>query len=629
MNIRAGAQRADNILSHPAMLDVGEQAHMTERLRSTYLQLQALITVVLSYQILFVEDAGASEWTTLTAIFGMLLFCGLLMVLPARFIGKNWFPGALGVVDTILTSILIYTSGNASSDLYLAYFVIILIVTTSRTPAQMTLFLALVTAIYGWALYREIEDSGVVLVRHLIRIPLLLVMAIFYRKTVESVHLLANYDPVTGLPNHRRLLNLLQEDVAAGRDGGQRVLLCIGLDGSKRVNDTLGHVVADQLLMAVAKRIKQCLRAADVVARAGPDGFSVLLHNMVSPDIAGRLAQRILQAFTTPFDLAGHEIFIAANIGIAIGVPEKGKSESLLVNADAAVSRARERGKNCYEFYSPDMNERAYERLLLESRLHRAIERGEIHVHYQPQFHLLSQRIIGLEALARWQDPESGLLSPATFIPLAEETGLIVPIGETVLRQACRQLKTWHQQGYTDLSVAVNLSAVQFRQPNLVEMVTQIIAENGIPAECLELELTESSIMRDAETALQTLARLKVLGVRISIDDFGTGYSSLIYLRRFPLDTLKIDRAFIQDLVSSADAQAIIAAIVAMAQALKLTVIAEGVETRDQMALLLKQLCYHGQGYAFSKPLPTDELTALLEKQADQGKQFTRPDKAA
>ncbi|MEK7347997.1 MAG: bifunctional diguanylate cyclase/phosphodiesterase, partial [Candidatus Eisenbacteria bacterium] len=366
------------------------------------------------------------------------------------------------------------------------------------------------------------------------------------------------------------------------------------------------------LLTVVAERIKQCLRTTDLIARVSPDEFSVLLHNVGAPDIAGRLAQRILQALKAPLTLAGHEIFVAANIGIALGAPQIGKPDSLIVNAAAAVSRAKERGTNGYEFYSPDMNARAYERLVLESRLHRAIEREEIEVYYQPQVHLLSRRIVGLEALARWNDPESGLISPATFIPLAEETGLIVPIGEAILRQACRQLTLWHEAGYPSLKMSVNLSARQFRQPDLADRVAAVLAETGLDPDCLDLELTESCIMQDAEAALQTLGKLKAMGVRLSIDDFGTGYSSLIYLRRFPIDTLKIDRAFTQDMMTSADAQAIIAAIIAMAAALKLSVIAEGVETEEQMALLLQQKCYLAQGFAFCKPIPAAELTARL-----------------
>ncbi|MDH5625450.1 MAG: EAL domain-containing protein, partial [Nitrospira sp.] len=416
----------------------------------------------------------------------------------------------------------------------------------------------------------------------------------------------------TGLPNRRQFLRQLLHGFVPGQAGASKALLYIDVDGFKRINDTLGHVAGDQLLKILADRVKQCLRTTDLIARVGPDEFAVLLQNVGTPEIAGRLAQRILQAVQAPLTLAGQEIFIAANIGIALGVPEQGKPDSLIVNADAAVARAKERGKNGYEFYSPDMNAQAYERLIMESRLHRAIEREEILVYYQPQIHLVSGHIVGLEALARWNDPEAGLISPATFIPLAEETGLIVPIGESVLRQACRQLRVWHRAGYSSLQLSVNLSVRQFRQPDLADRVAAVLADTGVPPDSLDLELTESCIMQDPEAALLTLQQLKALGIHLSIDDFGTGYSSLIYLRRFPLDTLKIDRAFTQDMVSSPDAQAIIDAIIAMAAALKLTVIAEGVEAEAQMAMLLKQKCFLAQGFAFCKPLPAEELTAWL-----------------
>jgi diguanylate cyclase (GGDEF)-like protein len=603
-------QRSDHDSSPlAAFVDGGASASWVKRRRANFLQLQALVTVVLSYQLLFAADSGMSQQLMLTVIFGMLALCGLLMVLPTRFIGVDWFPVALGLVDAAITSFLIYTSGNAGSDLYLAYFVIILIVTTSRTTLQLTVFMALVTVIYGWALYQEIEDTGVVLVRHLIRIPLLLVMAIFYRSTAESIRLVTNYDPVTGLPNRQQLLRLLSEGGPAS--GGRHALLYIYLDGFKRINDTLGHVAGDQLLMVVAGRIKQCLRTTDLIARVGPDEFSALLHNVGTPEIAGRLAQRILHALKAPLALAKQEVFITANIGIALST-EQGGADHLIVNADAAVARAKEQGKNSYEFYSPDMNARAYERLVLESRLHRAVEREEILVYYQPQVHLVSQRVVGLEALARWNDPESGLVSPTTFIPLAEETGLIIPVGEAVLRQACRQLQRWRQAGYQELQLSVNVSVRQFRQVDLAERVAAILAETGVPPNALELELTESCIMQDAETALLTLSKLKAMGIDLSIDDFGTGYSSLIYLRRFPLDTLKIDRAFTHDMMKSSDAEAIINAIIAMASALKLKVIAEGVETEAQMRMLVKQNCYLAQGFVFCKPLPAEDITGWL-----------------
>lgn len=585
-----------------------------EYIRSSYIQLQALIVAVLSYQLLFSTDASISFDQKLVAILTLLSSCALLMVIPTRLLNADWLPGVVALVDTLFTSALIYISGNAGSDLYLAYFVIILIVTTSRTAMQMMIFITLVTAIYGWALFREIQDTGVLMERHLLRIPLLLVMAVFYRQMAESVRLLSNYDPATGLPNRRQLLRELTHRSDTGQNNSPKSLLYVDLGGFRLINETLGHVATDQLLKAVSHRIKTSLRTSDMIARVGPNELTVLLHNVGDRLFAGRSAQRILKTLADPFLLNGHEIFVTANIGIAVGTQRGGDAATLITYADAARSRAQERGKNSYEFYSADMNERAHERLLLESRLHRAIERREILVFYQPQVHLSSGRIIGLEALARWKDPELGLVSPTTFIPLAEETGLIVPLGEIVLREACRQLKSLQKFGYPDLTMAVNLSAVQFRQPDLASRVESILSQEGLSPDSLELELTESSIMKDAESALLTLTKLKKMGISISIDDFGTGYSSLIYLRRFPIDTLKIDRAFTHDMVSSEDAKAIVAAIIAMAQALKLTVIAEGVEDEEQIALLTKQNCHHAQGFAFSKAVPVQELKTLLEQ---------------
>jgi len=603
------------LTTQPSLPDVaGELFQPVAHLRANFIQLQALVTVVLSYQLLFSPNALITRELQMILIFGMLLVCGTLIILPARFISADWFPGALAVLDTGITSILIYFSGSAGSDLYLAYFVIILIVTASRTATQMAVFLTLVTAIYGWALYREINHTGVVLEHHLIRIPLLLVMAIFYRRTAESLRLFANYDPVTGLPNRRQFVRLVNQRVGMTAAGdGQKALLLLDLDGFKLINETLGHVVGDQLLQAVATRLGECLRTKDTIARLGADEFAVLLDNLGPPDASARLAERILHALAPPFVLAGHEIFVTASIGIAMISGDSGDAGSLIKNADTAMSRAKERGKNSFEIYSPGMNARAYERLVLESRLHKALARNEIVVYYQPQVHLATRSIVGVEALARWQDPQSGLIMPDKFIPLAEETGLIVQIGEAVLRQACQQLKHWHQAGYTSLTVSVNLSVKQLKQPRLAERIAEVLAKTGVPPGSLELELTETSVMQDAEAALRMLGELKRMGVRLSIDDFGTGYSSLVYLKRFPIDTLKVDRAFTQDMITSADAQAIIAAILAMAEALKLQVIAEGVETEAQITLLQERGCSHGQGYFFSKPVPAAKMTELLQ----------------
>src|SRR5439155_9033269 len=372
--------------SHTSQSDLfdmaGDTAQPVTRLRYNFVQLQALVTVVLSYQLLFSRNVSLSQEVQTISILGLLLLCGSLMFLPTRLISGEWFPGALAVLDTGITSVLIYLSGNASSDLYLAYFVIILIVTASRTAMQMTVFLSMVTAIYGWALYKEIDESGVVLEHHLIRIPLLLIMAIFYRRTADSLRLLTYYDPVTGLPNRRRLVRLMAQQLGDGRPvGDQKGLLLIGLDGFKLINDSLGVVAGDQLLRAVTTRLQKCLWTTDTVARLGADEFSVLMQTAASPELAGRLAQRILDAMTPRFQLSGQEVFVSASIGIAISSPESRDADSLIRNADAAMYRAKQRGKNSYEFYSPDINAQGYERLMLESRLRKGLERNEIVVY--------------------------------------------------------------------------------------------------------------------------------------------------------------------------------------------------------------------------------------------------------
>jgi diguanylate cyclase (GGDEF)-like protein len=611
-----GATPAATDVVESSSTDAGGEvsAQTVTRRRHNFLQLQALVSVVLSYQLLFSENAAISQEGQIVWIFGLLLVCAALMILPARLINADWFPGALAIMDTGITSLLIYLSGNASSDLYLAYFVIILIVTASPTAKQLTAFLALVTLIYGWALYKEVDDTGGVFTHHLLRIPLLLVMAIFYRQTADSLRFLTYYDPVTGLPNRRHLVRIMNQEIGADRMHDQlHAVLLLDLDGFKLINDTLGQTAGDHLLRAVATRLKDCLRTTDLVARLGGDEFSVLLHNVRSPEITGRLAQRLLDAFARPFVLVGQEVFVTACIGIAISTQKKQDADELMRNANAALHRAKTYGTNSYAFYSPDMNAQGFERLMLETRLRKAVERNEIVVYYQAQVDLATRQIIGVEALARWQDPLEGLISPAKFIPLAEDTGLIVQIGESVLRQACQQLRAWHQAGYRSLQLSVNMSARQFKQSQLVKTVTDMIAGAGVEPRHVDLELTESCIMQDAETALRTLKQLKEMGIQISVDDFGTGYSSLMYLRRFPIDTLKIDRAFTMDMTTSPDARAITAAIIAMADALKLHVIAEGVETDEQVTLLRQQGCHSGQGFLFSRPIPAAEMTRLFE----------------
>ncbi|WP_447980285.1 putative bifunctional diguanylate cyclase/phosphodiesterase [Candidatus Nitrospira bockiana] len=595
--------------------DTQDAAKGAWMVRSNFLQLQALVSIVLAYQLLLSPTSKPSHDFELLIILGLMSACGLIMVIPLRLLTTEWFPGALAVFDTAVTTTMMYGSGTAGSDLYLAFFVIILIVTATRTALTMTIFLALVTVIYGFVLYQEVKATGQVLEHHLIRIPFLLIMAIFYRRTAETARMLTYYDQLTGLPNRRHFVRLAAQHLRSRLAGARAsAILAVDLDGFKRINETLGHVMGDQLLKAAALRLKESLRASDTIARFGADEFVILLQKVGSAETAGRLAERLLTTLRRPFLIGGHEVFVTASIGIALTEPDAADPGNLLKHADAAMYRAKERGKNTYEFYSPELNDRAYQRLVLESRLHKAIERGEIVVHYQPQINFVTNEIIGVEALARWKDPEAGLIPPGDFIPLAEETGLIVEIGTNVLRQACVQLSAWHDAGFVPLRLAVNISAKQFRDAHLVAKVSHVLKETKVAAQNLEIELTETSIMHDAEVALKTLQELKTMGAQLSIDDFGTGYSSLVYLRRFPIDTLKIDRAFTHDLSASPDAQAIVHAIIAMAQSLKLRVIAEGIETQEQMDLLQRYGCHCGQGFAFSRPLPAEEVTAFLQQ---------------
>jgi diguanylate cyclase (GGDEF)-like protein len=592
-----------------------DEASSVAQTRSNFLQLQALVTVVLSYELLFGQDTLLTGDGQNVALLGLMLICGSLIVLPAHVIVAEWFPGVLALSDTAITTAMIYLSGNATSDLYLTYFVIILIITTTRTAKQRFMFLSIVCVFYGISLYREIGETGLPLENHLLRVPLLLIMAIFYGRTVDSARNLTDYDSVTGLPNRRQFLRLVAKGLAGARRTKRQIaVLFLDLDGFKLINETLGHAVGDQLLKEVATRLTDCVQQTAIIARQGGDEFTILSHNVPSSDHVALLAQETLSSIVRPFRLAARDIFITTSIGIALYPQDADDADSLIKHADTAMSRAKQQGKNLYQFYSADMNVQAYERLVLENSLRKAVEQDELLVHYQPQINLATGHIVGVEALARWNQRELGLVLPEQFIPIAEETGLIVSIGEWVLRKACLQVKAWHEGGWPAVQLSANISARQFKQPDLVAMVSRVLRETGLRSNSLELELTESITMETAETTIRTLHDLKALGIRLSIDDFGTGYSSLSYLTRFPIDTLKIDQTFIRDITTSPDAEAVVTAILAMAQALKLKVIAEGVETEAQETFLMKHGCHEAQGFHYSKPLTTTEMAEFLRR---------------
>ncbi|MBI2508742.1 MAG: EAL domain-containing protein, partial [Betaproteobacteria bacterium] len=433
------------------------------------------------------------------------------------------------------------------------------------------------------------------------------------RQAEERVRHLAHYDELTGLPNRSMFNQRLSHALAqARRHEKPLAILFIDLDRFKNINDTLGHEAGDRVLKDVADRLRGCLRESDTVGRLGGDEFVVLIEGLPQTVDVAAVAQKILTAVAEPFILDSQEFHITASIGISTYPDDSEDMQTLLKNADISMYRAKEQGKNNYQFYSAQINVHSLERLALESGLRRALERNEFLLHYQPRLDIGSGRITGVEALVRWQQPAKELVPPAQFIPLAEETGLIVPIGEWVLKTACARSKSWQGKGLPPLRIAVNLSARQFAHENLLQDVARVLNETGLDPTALEFEITESMVMHNPEHAVKLLNSLKAMGIHLSIDDFGTGYSSLNYLKRFPIDSVKIDRSFIQDLPGDSDDAAITRAIIAMAHSLRLKVVAEGVETEEQLGFLRDYDCDEVQGYYFSRPLPEAELVHLL-----------------
>ncbi len=433
------------------------------------------------------------------------------------------------------------------------------------------------------------------------------------KRTEQRLVYLAHYDELTGLPNRSLFY---EKAVLAIRDAKQQGkligLMFVDLDHFKYVNDTLGHVVGDILLKKVAHRLTQCLRKEDTLARLGGDDFIILLETVQTDQEIIHITQTIIDAMQVSFDLKGYETYVTATIGISIYPYDGEDVDTLLKNADAAMYRAKEKGRNNYQFFLPQMNVHSHKRLTLESKLRHALERNEFLVYYQPQMHLATGIIVGAEALLRWQHPDLGLILPYNFIPLAEETGLIVQIGEWVLHRACLQHRQWRDNGLPILRMSVNLSPRQFRQPNLSQHVIQIVEANNVDPTLLELELTESMLMQDADMAAKILQELKDRGFQLAIDDFGTGYSSLSYLRRFPIDKLKIDQSFVREIPTNQDDMTITRAIVALAKSLNLKVIAEGVETKPQAAFLKTLRCDEVQGYLIGRPMPAEEFIKLF-----------------
>jgi diguanylate cyclase (GGDEF)-like protein/PAS domain S-box-containing protein len=435
----------------------------------------------------------------------------------------------------------------------------------------------------------------------------------------EELARMAHYDALTGLPNRALLAGRLRRAMARA-DRGRTLLavLFLDLDQFKEINDSLGHAVGDAVLKETALRLESCLRSTDTVARLGGDEFTILLEDVRSADEISRIADKLLHSISERADVSGHELHLSTSIGVTVYPLDDHDADTLLRNADLAMYHAKQEGRNNVQFFSPDMSERTEKRVDLLGRLRGAIARGELQLHYQPQVDVRRGEVIGMEALLRWHDRERGLVEPAEFVPLAEETGLILPIGEWVLREACAQAKRWVDQGFA-LTMAVNLSARQFRQKNVVQMVSGMLAETGLPAKYLELEITESTMMHRTEEAAAGLHALHDIGVQISLDDFGTGYSSLAYLHRFPVNTLKVDQSFVRDIKSDRDDAAIVSTVITLAKQLKLKSLAEGVETKEQLAFLRTRGCDTYQGYLFCEPKPAAEIEALLLRLREAG----------
>lgn len=449
----------------------------------------------------------------------------------------------------------------------------------------------------------------------------LVIASIEAQKLTEQVQIakadldhLAHHDVLTGLPNRILLQDRLNQAIElAHRQGRQVAVLFMDLDHFKYINDSLGHAIGDRLLQSVTQRLTASVRHSDTVCRQGGDEFIILLAQVEHAEDAALSAQKILTALLPPHLIDGHSLHIDVSIGISVYPIDGEDADTLIKHADLAMYYVKENGRNHYKFFEPAMNARAVQRQSVEASLRLALERDEFILYYQPKINLRSGTIVGVEALIRWQHPQLGLLLPAQFVRIAEDSGLILPIGRWVLRQACLQARRWQQAGLPPITIAVNTSALEFRAEDFLESIRNTLTEIGLEPRFLELELTESVLMRDVESTDSVLQALAELGVKLAVDDFGTGYSSLSYLQQFPIDTLKIDQSFVNQITSNSGDAAIVSAVIGMGKSLKHSVIAEGVETSEQYAYLRDQLCDEGQGYYFGYPVPADNFASLLQ----------------
>ena len=447
------------------------------------------------------------------------------------------------------------------------------------------------------------------------------------KQAEEQIAYLAYHDSLTGLPNNRLFKDRLRQGIAhASRNKKMLAVMFLDLDRFKLINDTMGHGIGDKLLQVTSDRLTEALRRTDSVAmnksavlntsvaRLGGDEFTIMLEDVDSTKSVSRVADRLIQSISQPIMLDDQEVYTSTSIGISVFPNDGDDVDVLLKNADAAMYYAKEQGRSNYQFFDKSMNESSVEQLILENSLRKAITNGELCLYYQPQVSVVSSKLVGMEALIRWKHPEKGFISPGVFIPVAEETGMIMEIGEWVIKEACRQAAEWQNKGYVPTRISVNVSAKQLKDERLSDIIASNIFDSGLEAKYLGIELTESAIILEPELALARLQNIKSIGVKLSLDDFGTGYSSLSYLKRFPIDTLKIDQAFIRDVKVDHEDAALVKAIIAMAHGLGMDVVAEGVELQEQLEFLGANACDTIQGYLFSRPLPANELEALLPK---------------
>jgi len=604
-------------------------AAMRGEVRSAFIFLQILVLVVmlgsaiLNFNILQLERSMWLPFMGLLAIFGGLLF------LPIRLIASDWFPGLLAILDTIITATLFYYSGTAGAPAYAAYFFIMIIALLTRTRQQTILYAAVVTTMYGLAFYQDAGKAGVTLDSHLLQVPLTLAVAVACGRAMESLRILATCDPVTGLPSRTQFVHLVSRAVKQARKSREKIsVLVLEIAGMDQIYKTKGHSASDRIIKHIVNRLVPLLKPGDVVARHGQASLAILTRNYATPAEVAHLAHESIDVLRVPLIESGERVSLAAHIGGEL-VPDAHKVvvSAILNNAKTALASAKTRGKNYWEFYSKDMTSRTYDPLFLETSLCKALDRRELSVSYQPKINLATGQLVGTEALMRWQHPDLGSVSPVHFIPLAEESGLIEAMGEWILRAACLQGIGWQESGLPSLLIAVNVSPKQLRNPQLVSTVARILKETKLNPQCLELEITESVLISEADTALENLYKLKSLGVHLSVDDFGTGYSGLSYLTQLPIDALKIDQCFVREISNGYQAKAIIKGVVGMALNMGLKVTAEGVETQEQVLFLRDLGCHEGQGFLYSKPLSSGNMEQYLH--GEQQRQMVEATKSA